>query len=267
MPRAWRPVFAGVDPQIESPLLARVQDGEFSPSYPSLVQEGGRHLFRAFSRISPARTRVVVIGQDPYPEHERATGRAFEDGAAYTRGFADSIRKLFQSAVAIVEPDLQVDQNAAGWNLIRQQVRERLPNQRAIAGYFDTLAAEQGVLFLNAAWTFTDVRGDHDARARERLRGRVQRAHQALWRPVTLRLIERLALRRRPPVFLLFGGEAQSSFRAATRNLPAVPSSICCAHPGARQGAYYAEENPLARTNNVLAQLDRARVVWWPPLE
>lgn len=55
-----------------------------------------------------------------------------------------------------MDPELQAAQDSAGWNLIRKQVRGRVHDQVAMEHYFDGLTV-QGVLFLNAAWTFTEI--------------------------------------------------------------------------------------------------------------
>lgn len=172
------------------------------------------------------------------------------------------MKRLLQSALTAMDPELQADQDSAGWNLIREQVGGRLHDQAAMEHYFDGLT-EQGVLFLNAAWTFTEIEWHPDAGERRRQRDRVQNAHRALWRPVTERVIDRLAARHGPPVFLLFGREAQRCFNSTTRNLQDIPVHTCCDHPTARRGTYFDAENPLRQVNQALG-IPRA-IDWWPP--
>ena len=93
-----------------------------------------------------------------------------------------------------MSPALNADLEIGGWDRIQDQVEARLINQAAMTQYFDGLAG-QGVLFMNAAWTFTEIEWLPDRRQRERRLGRVQRAHRALWRPMTRRVIQRLAER------------------------------------------------------------------------
>lgn len=50
----------------------------------------------------------------------------------------------------------QADQNPAGWTLIHARIEAHLPDQAAMERYFDGLAG-QGVLFLNAVWTYAEV--------------------------------------------------------------------------------------------------------------
>ena len=58
----WEPVFP-------------VRRGKTFPGAPP-----GAHIFRAFDAIDPGDVRCVILGQDPYPAPDFATGRAFECG-------------------------------------------------------------------------------------------------------------------------------------------------------------------------------------------
>jgi uracil DNA glycosylase len=264
IPNAWRGLFDGVSPNFDASSLMQTQDEEFRPSYPPLRErEGGPWLFRPFRNILPAQVRVVALGQDPYPERARATGRAFEDSAAHRLGIAPSLRRLLQSALTAMNQNLRADQDIHGWNIIQGQVGARLSDQAAMTHYFDGLAA-QGVLLMNAAWTFTEIAPPLDPRERARRLGRVQRAHRALWRPVTRRVIRQLAEQDQPPVFLLFGREAQACFNFATQHLQAIPTNIFCDHPTARRGTYFDVENPLRQVNQALEV--PGDIQWWPPI-
>ena len=192
-PAPWRTTFEGTAPSFGSSSLGIAHDGLARPAHPPLrAANDERDLFRAFRRIEPAEVRVAVIGQDPYPDPRRATGRPFEDGGAVQGlGVANSLRRLLQSGLTAMEPDLRADQDITGWDIIAERVEEHLANQAAMTDYFDWLAG-QGVLFLNTAWTFTEIEPHPDRAERERRLARVQRAHKALWRPVMLRLIEAL---------------------------------------------------------------------------
>lgn len=264
VPVGWRDIFDGVSPNLDARSLTRTQDEEFRPSYPPLqAPDGEPWLFRPFRNIEPAQVRVVVIGQDPYPERERATGRAFEDGAAHGLGIATSLRRLLQSALTAMNQNLEADRDFRGWNTIQGQVGARLTDQAAMTQYFDGLA-EQGVLFMNAAWTFTEIEPLPNPKEHARRLGRIQRAHRALWRPLTRRVIERLAEQDQPPIFLLFGGEAKNCFNYVTRRLQEIPGNIRCDHPTARLGTYFDTENPLRQVNRALEA--RREIIWWPPV-
>lgn len=264
IPDAWREAFGGALPNLDAPSLARVPNEEFRQSHPPLQAPDEDHqMFRAFRHIEPAQVRVFAIGQDPYPERDRATGRAFEDGAADLRSIASSLRRILQSGLTAMAPARRADRGIHGWGAIRAEVAAHLNDRAAMTQYFDGLA-EQGVLFLNAAWTFTEIEHHPDREERKRRRARLQNAHRALWRPVTERVIGQLAAQNGGPVFLLFGGEALERFRLATRHLQEPPTSVFCAHPTARRAAYFDYQNPLRRVNRVRELRNLEAVQWWP---
>ncbi|MFC3059956.1 uracil-DNA glycosylase family protein [Paenirhodobacter populi] len=263
VPLSWRQEFDNVSPDFTAHALNKVQEGEFSSPYPSLLpDQNQRHLFRAFRGIAPNQVRVCVIGQDPYPERDRATGRAFEDGAAHS-GIAISLRRLLQSAVTVSNQNQKADENASGWSLIRDDADQYFSETEAMTMYFDRLA-EEGVLFLNAAWTFTESAPLPSKKELKYRRDRIQRAHAALWKPVTLRLIKRLAERDDPPVFLLLGKKAKKILSTATKRDKKEIPNVYCPHPTARKGAYFNHRNPLAQVNEILKP---AAAVKWSPFD
>ncbi|MGK7752166.1 MULTISPECIES: hypothetical protein [unclassified Roseovarius] len=135
----------------------------------------GAHICRAFEGLEPDGVHVVVLGQDPYPAIESATRRAFEDGTPDAAGKAvrSALRTLGQSALDLY--------GAACPQGFYHGLAGRAETIRA---RFNALA-QQGVLCLNASWTYSD-----DAH---------KPAHRSLWRPVTAFLLCRLVEREAPP--------------------------------------------------------------------
>ncbi|MEC8196620.1 MAG: uracil-DNA glycosylase family protein [Pseudomonadota bacterium] len=201
----------------------------------------GSHVCRPFERIEPFNVRVVVLGQDPYPAIESATGRAFEDGTPDTarKALRPALRILGQSAL-----DIQGEAIPSGF------CHGREGRADAIRGCFNRLA-EQGVLCLNASWTYTNE--SH------------LRAHRNLWKPVTAYIIRQLA--QRPdghPIFLLLGGETQALFDHL--NLDGVPTeaAIRNLHPTERENRYFAGPNPLACVNDAVDRTQNPEpITWW----
>lgn len=200
----------------------------------------GSHVCLPFDGIEPESVRVVVLGEDPYPSISGATGRAFEDGTPDAAGEALklALRVLGQSAL-----DLHGAACPVGF------CHGREGRAAEIQASFDRLA-EQGVLCLNASWTYTDKSQ--------------KKAHRALWKPVTTYLIQRLVERPEgPPVFLLLGSKAERFFdRLGLNNVPqeAVVRSL---HPSERENRYFAGPNPLQRINEALRTRRGPPVAWW----
>src|SRR6185295_2463842 len=107
---AWSDFLAGVEPDV-----AAVPDSLILT--PPEIIYPGRHLqppagaradacmFRALSNVSPAKVRVVVIGQDPYTKVSQATGRSFEQGDLHDwlgkPAVTPSLRRIVQSLATL----------------------------------------------------------------------------------------------------------------------------------------------------------------------
>lgn len=264
----WREFFEGAEPNLDGlpgwdvpDLFPDRLELEHAREAGEAVE--GPHMVRAFDGLTPNRVRVLILGQDPYPRRDRATGRAFEDGAWDGNApatAADSLRPLLQSAAACAHPNLGISNENDDWAGIWDAIDAEDLAPPIMPKYFDDLAAH-GVLCINAAWTFT-------GRARAHLD-----MHLKVWRPVVQHLILGMITREGGgPVFLQLGGEARKLFHAASwRHLRANPEinvrTIYCAHPMAWRGrTYFDYENPLTRTNQALAELRAEEVRWWPEL-
>ena len=195
----------------------------------------------------------------------KSTGRAFEDGlwnAENPIPVAGSLRRLLQSAVAHVHPGLGASEEADDWDRVCDAIRRRVIPSPATPAYFDHLATE-GVLSVNAAWTFT---GKDDA---------MKRAHLRIWKPVMKHLLRKLTWRDGdvPIVFLLLGDDARTLFRATVASSfrsDAIDgatrlATVYCDHPAYQGGRpYFACGNPMRRVNQALARLGSREVQWWP---
>jgi uracil-DNA glycosylase len=271
MPPEWQAFFPDVGPDLDGLPDWDVSDVSPPRRIHELPGETGEqlesaHLTRAFDGLTPDRVRVVILGQDPYPRPRRATGRAFEDGlwnAENPMAVADSLRRLLQSAAAYEHPGIGASEEADDWGRVCDAIRRRVIPSPATPAYFDHLA-EEGVLSVNAAWTFT---GTDDA---------MKRAHLRLWKPVMKHLLRQLTWRtgNAPIVFLLLGDDARSLFRATVARYfghdaldgATRLATVYCDHPAFQGGGpYYRCGNPMRRVNQVLERLGSNPVRWWPP--
>lgn len=117
LPPGWAhlPFFATAWPKLAARLAA-----ETAP-----VQPEPARIFRALALTPPARVRVLILGQDPYPTPGNADGLAFSVPAG--RPLPASLRNIFA--------ELQADQGCR-------------PASGDLSGW-----ARQGVLLLNTALT------------------------------------------------------------------------------------------------------------------
>lgn len=103
-------------------LLRESQDGKrFSPQV--------KNLFRAFEECQYSRLKVVIVGQDPYPQIGVADGIAFS--CSNTGRIEKSLEYMFQSIKDTVDSSYVEDPDLKRW-------------------------ANQGVLLLNCALTVTN---------------------------------------------------------------------------------------------------------------
>ncbi|MET0334359.1 MAG: uracil-DNA glycosylase [Rhizobacter sp.] len=119
LPAAWREVLPGWTAQAQETVIARVKaasaDRAIAPTDP----------FRALRLVSPADTKVVIFGQDPYPTAGHADGLAFSAGHGKPR----SLARIFEVLAA----------DRPGW---------RPPDVWKLDAW-----ARQGVLLLNPTLT------------------------------------------------------------------------------------------------------------------
>ena len=166
--------------------LKRIQlsiTGKYNPS--------PRRVLRAFRELSPRDVKVVILGQDPYPEVGKASGLAFGLSKEYIR----KDKKLNSSIANIVE-----ELHRCGYSNMGR-VRESL-----------TLAhwVKQGVLLVNTSLTVEPGK---------------PMSHRHIWGNTVMQVLEKnLDLDR--VVFLCWGREALDAARSI-----GAPYIVATSHP------------------------------------
>ena len=228
----------------------------------------------------PSDVCVVVLGNDPYPDPLRATGRSFEQGDLdrWTEGLSKPGR-VTPSLLNLVCAAAALRPNAAGLGLAdpnlcgrREKLRGVLRDAVALPpprSMFEILTG-QGVLWLNRTPTTSAFNtGVRDGVWREDPKQR--RWHRALWAPVTNAIFSCLvgAGRTRPVVFALFGREAKDlrprienqrqRLDVPLENVRFVEGGHPC------RPAFFSAGNPLGRVNNELVSCGREPIDWCGP--
>ena len=132
-----------------------------------------KNIFKAFNLCPFKELRVVILGQDPYPQKGVATGIAFANSLdTQDNSYSPSLEILRESVIDYTIPHRTIifDPSLEKWE-------------------------EQGVLLLNSALT-CEV-------------GRVG-SHYLLWRPFIISLLTNLSKCSSGIVYVLMGSQAQS---------------------------------------------------------
>lgn len=261
----WRDVIGDVSLAFEdvAPTLALepwepifpVRRGRSFPGAPA-----GAHMLRAFDGIAPEDVRCVILGQDPYPCPAFATGRAFEAGNVarwreLDKMFSPSVRAVIQLVVTARGGEANYARSVAQWPATLAAIEDGRVDLEAPEALAERWVAS-GVLLLNASLTLTRFRREGDPH-------QVQ-GHLPLWRPLLVRVLDRLARRGAPVVFIGFGDAAAGTLAAAGLG-EAKPSAtgrvILRPHPAAAN-EMLAQENPLSLCNRRLHAMAAAPVDW-----
>ena len=268
VPPAWRSVLADttLDPAIVSPTLTLADGEAIWPARRAAPLPGapsGAYPFRALEGTAPEAVRVVVIGQDPYTKVSQATGRAFEQGdvAEWTGrpSPAPSLKRILQCVAEVRTGDRAYRAAQGGWGRVLADLRAETLDLEPPRALWDRWAAD-GVLFLNAALTFSRFKSD------VRLRG-----HRPLWRPVVTTILAHLA--RRPTgalVVVAWGGDAQQVVAASGLEAAATAAGtwrrrvdvVSAPHPNAMTPPFLGRTNRLRDIDATLARLGGSAVRW-----
>lgn len=168
----WMQVMPGKETNEVLQKLKYVDKGKICPEY--------KNIFRAFSKCPYRSLRIVVLGQDPYPQKDTATGIAFANREGTSEeALSPSLKAIRESVINYEVPH----------NLVT---------------FAPTLEdwEEQGVLLLNTSLT---------CRLNE------SGSHSLIWRPFMSALLRNICLYNTGIVFLLLG-ESAKSFRDCIGN-------------------------------------------------
>ncbi len=147
--------------------------------------------------------KVIVLGQDPYPEKGVTTGRAFEVGTLETwdKPFRQVSLKNFIRLVYKTYKGIETYKDIPTFSQIALEIRNGsfpLPGPRELFNHWE----REGVLFLNTA--FTVEPGN-------------PLSHRALWAPFTRALLPWISLRDPGLCWFLWGKSAQE-YKSLIRN-------------------------------------------------
>lgn len=268
----WRYFLEGVEPAFDAvDERLTLEDHEIifpgrKGREPAGAQPGS-HIFRALDGLPPGDVRVVIIGQDPYPNVEQATGRAFDQGDrkvwiqdSKPRSPTNSLRRILQQLAVFRTGQTVYGKASGGWGTVKDDIVSGDLVLQAPGALFDHWQA-QGALLLNAGLTITRFQDPHQ-----------QQGHIPLWKPVVGAICKRLAERRDVPVvFICWGTDALKFLvKAGVLKKAASPfvftpglsraSLVFRNHPATTK--FLEGDNLFAEVNGELGKLGGAALDW-----
>ncbi len=193
----------------------------------------GQDIFKAF-RLTPFDSvRVVIIGQDPYPDINKATGVAFSMPQNLTL-LSPSIKRIYEA----IEHDKAIENG---------NVDGRKPEHGNLDDW-----ARQNVLLLNRVLTF---------RKCNRCKANIHR-HMG-WEAFTEAVVMALAGRERAIHFILWGIEAQKLKKHTMRGQHITHKTY---HPTSH-APYVEQFRTSGYFSAVNIALGEGRINWFPPEE
>jgi len=191
---------------------------------PAKVFPEGKDIFRALKLCQPTETKVVIIGQDPYP-HCAADGLAFSASGAHF--MPKSLENIFSELQEDVGPDLPTpNKDLARW-------------------------AEQGVLLLNTY--LTTEKGSPGAHHHVPWPRFTRKIIGYLGRP-----------RAEPRVFMLWGNHAQTFLTGEKPAIdPFSTTCLQASHPSPRSAdrSFFGCEH-FSKANAALEDIGRTPINW-----
>ncbi len=141
------------------------------------------NIFNALKLVPYESVKILILGQDPYPNPLHAHGLAFSSKNPTTPG---SLRNIFKALDSVY-----------GSNLVEKKNNDLTP------------WAEHGVLLLNTSLTYKNVSDDNLAMKDNKKNQSKEKAfHMSVWAPFVDIIIKKLLMRDKKLVMLLWGGDA-----------------------------------------------------------
>lgn len=221
VPLAWRDIVAGVTLNAEGVADHHMID-PWVPIFPNFgvaeilgaPKQGDQriyHTFRALQLVPPTAAKVVILGQDPYPDIAKATGASFEQGGLGNwvkdaHRVSASLRNILLCAAAAKTGDGAYRNADHGW---KKFVTDLAANRLALPSPYELFPnyGRQGVLWLNTTLTISLFR---EGPCKTEVH---QKEHSTYWQPFVDCLLARLLDRADKPLVVALWGSWAEKFR------------------------------------------------------
>lgn len=226
LPAAWRPQLAA---ELEQPYFRALAEFLAAERRAHEIYPPEEDIFAALGFTPYKKVSVLILGQDPYPGKDRASGLIQAHGLSF------SVRPGVKPPASLVNIYKELQADVKGF---------RIPNN----GYLEPWA-RQGVLLLNAVLT---------------VRAGQPNSHRGKgWETFTDTIISKVNDKDSPVVFVLWGAYAQKKASLITN---ARHTIVKCAHPSplsARHGFFGCK--PFSAINRALRAAGKPEIEWQLP--
>lgn len=232
LPSDWKSALEKVG--MPSSEVDRIVEMAFADRSGNIIPRRNQ-VFNAFQQTLLTRVKVVILGQDPYPNSDKACGLAF----SVPRGveIPYSLHRIYNKMYTefVFHPSSSPEHSDTF----------SIPNHGDLGSW-----AWNGVLLLNSALTVVEGKPG---------------THSDLWKPFTRKVLEVLNDIPEPVVFLLWGDDANALADSIPLNNPAH-KVVRSAHPRRELPSRYppfADVEHFAFINSFLTSQGRDEGVNW----
>ena len=232
IPKPWKPFFKELQKKSNGvSLLKRLADDliKIGKQLEDAIEPQMPWLFRALELVEPEKVRVVILGQDPTPQKDMATGVAFH---VEKPRFVPAVLHMFLE-VAFEGFPVDIDKgNVIKW-------------------------ARQGVLLLNAALTCP-----HKP-PKEAVDKDMYESHSKIWKDFTISLIRHIEVKTAgPSVWLLWGVEAKKFSTYINEKQLIIEGGHPSPNRIAKHGDSFFGGNYFNGANQFLSSYGRGSIDW-----
>lgn len=208
------------------PILKDVIESDYFQGIPKQLGKNynpsKENIFKAFRLCQLKDLRVIILGQNPYPDKRHATGLAF--GIAHDAydipPSLQNISKELESDLFDGAPYFTFDHTLENW-------------------------AKQGVLLLNTALTTsTNVSAN---------------VHKQLWDPFIKKVFQAMQEKHTGLVFILWGNDAKS-YKPLINKHQYIIESAHPSPLSAYKGFFGTK--PFSKTNTILKSINNYQIIW-----
>lgn len=213
----WQPI---IEQEMAKPYFKELWDFVEQQYEKETIYPAKENIFNAFKTTSFTKTKVVILGQDPYHGPNQSHGLCFSVLAG--NKFPPSLRNMMTE--------------------LRDDIGCQIPKNGDLTKW-----GEQGVLLLNAVLTVQD--------------GKANSHQKKGWEQFTDAILQALANRREPVVFILWGKPAQAKEKIITKHpqhtiIKSVHPSPLSAYRG------FFGSKPYSKANEALVQNGQTPIDW-----